>query len=164
MNIARGLAELERRQQNSLGFLLIRCGHLWNERAIGRVNAEAGRPVLRESHTKLLPWLQAPEGIRITDLAQAVGVTKQAVQPLVAELAREGIVDVSVDPDDARARRVTLTPKGVEAMRHGTGVLETLENELGPTLGKGEARELKRLLRGLLRALEPSGNLVANLK
>lgn len=154
MSISRRLAELERRQQNSLGFLLIRCGQRWNERAIARVNAEAGRPVLREAHTKLLPHLQAPGGIRITDLAQAVGVTKQAVQPLIAELAAEAIVDVAVDPDDARARRVTLTPKGVEAMLHGTGVLEALERELRPALGAGETRALKGLLQGLLEALE----------
>ena len=37
--------------------------------------------MLREAHTRLLPYLQDPAGIRITDLAQAVGVTKQAVQP-----------------------------------------------------------------------------------
>lgn len=159
MVLTKRLAELERRQRSSLGFLLIRCGQLWNERAIARVNAEAGRPVLREAHTRLLPWLQAPGGIRITELAEAVGVTKQAVQPLVAELARDGIVDVTVDPDDGRARRVTLTVRGVEAMLHGTGVLEALEAELGPTLGKGEARELKRLLTALLEGLEPSGKL-----
>jgi DNA-binding MarR family transcriptional regulator len=152
--LSKRLAELERRQRNSLGFLLIRCGQRWNEQAITRVNAEAGRPVLREAHTKLLPWLQAPGGIRITDLAQAVGVTKQAVQPLVAELASEGIVDVAVDPHDARARRVTLTLKGVEAMLHGTGVLEALEAELRPGFGTKETRALKSLLQGLLAALE----------
>jgi DNA-binding MarR family transcriptional regulator len=146
--------ELQRRQFNSLGYLLIRCGQRWNERGIAQVNAEAGRPVLREAHTKLLPWLQTPGGIRLTDLAKAVGVTKQAVQPLVAELAAEGIVEVAVDPDDARARRVTLTSRGLDAMLHGTGVLEALERELSPGLGRARTRALKGLLRALLEVLE----------
>ncbi len=148
------LEQLQRRQADSLGFLLIRCGQLWNERGISQVNAEAGAAVLREAHTKLLPHLQAPEGIRITTLAEQVGVTKQAVQPLVAELAAQGLVRVESDPDDARARRVALTALGVDAMVHGTGVLERIEREVAPALGKAELKTLKRTLRRLLAALE----------
>ncbi|MBL8922703.1 MAG: MarR family transcriptional regulator [Myxococcaceae bacterium] len=153
----RHLEQLQRRQAASLGFLLIRCGQLWNERAISTVNAEAGRPVLRDAHTRLLPHLQAPEGVRITGLAKALGVTKQAVQPLVAELAEAGIVEVSADPEDARARRVSLTRHGVQAMLHGTGVLEGIETELKPTLGAAEVRTLKRGLARLLDVLEARG-------
>lgn len=148
------LEQLQKRQADSLGFLLIRCGQLWNERGIGLVNAEAGGPVLREAHTKLLPHLQAPGGIRITTLAAQVGVTKQAVQPLVADLADQGLVRVEPDPEDARARRVTLTALGVDAMLHGTGVLERIEREVAPALGKTELKALKQSLRRLLTALE----------
>lgn len=152
----RQLEQLQRRQAASLGFLLIRCGQLWNERAIARVNAEAGRPVLRDAHTRLLPHLQAPEGVRITELAKTLGVTKQAVQPLVAELAEAGVVRVEADPDDARARRVTLTSHGVQAMLHGTGVLEAIERELTPGLGTAEVKRLKRSLTQLLVVLDRS--------
>ncbi len=150
------LEQLQKRQADSLGFLLIRCGQLWNERGIAQVNLEAGAPVLREAHTKLLPHLQAPEGIRITALAERVGVTKQAVQPLVAELSEQGLVRVEPDPDDARARRVTLTALGVDAMLHGTGVLERLERDVAPALGKAEVKALKQSLRRLLAVLESS--------
>ncbi|MBL8950063.1 MAG: MarR family transcriptional regulator [Myxococcaceae bacterium] len=150
----RRLEGLRRRQANSLGFLLIRCGQLFNERGIAGVNAEAGRPVLREAHTKLLPHLQAPDGVRITELARVLGVTKQAVQPLVAELAEAGVVRVEADPADARARRVSLTAHGVDAMLHGTGVLERIERELQPRLKRGEVEKLKMMLRGLLGVLE----------
>lgn len=150
----RRLEQLQRRQADSLGFLLIRCGQLWNERGINQVNVEAGAPVLREAHTKLLPHLQAPGGIRITTLAERVGVTKQAVQPLVADLAHQGLVRVEPDPDDARARRVTLTALGVDAMLHGTGVLERIERDVAPSLGRAELKALKQSLRRLLAALE----------
>lgn len=121
------------------------------------VNAEAGRVMLRDAHTRLLPHLQAPHGIRITELAKRVGVTKQAVQPLIAELADEGMVALSADPADGRARRVTLTAFGIEAMLQGTGVLEALEAELAPALGRAEVRRLKRSLTALLEVLAYSG-------
>ena len=110
--------------------------------------------MLREAHTRLLPHLQAPEGIRITELAQVVGVTKQAVQPLIAELARSGVVRVEVDPDDARARRVFLTSFGVEAMLHGTGVLESIEGEVTAGFAGRDVKALKGLLSRLLEMLE----------
>ncbi len=147
---------LRREQAQSLGYLLIRCGQVWNERAIARVNAQAGAPVLREGQTRLLPFLQRPGGARITELAQALGVTKQAVQPLVAELVAQRIVQMASDPNDARARRVTLTEAGLAAMHHGTQVLVQLEAELAPALGAVHRRALVAGLTRLLQLLEPT--------
>ena len=100
----RTLNQVRKLQAKSLGYLLIRCSQMWGDRAIAAVNREAGGPVLREAHTRLLPYLQTAEGIRITDLAKAVGVTKQAVQPLVSELAMVGIVRIETDQQDAIIR------------------------------------------------------------
>ena len=147
------LDELQKKQAGSLGFLLVRCGQLWSERALHEVNAEAGAPVARDATARLFPHLLAPEGVRITDLARTLGITKQSVQPLVAELAEQGVVRIEKDPDDARARRVFLTDFGIEAMLHGTGVLLRIEKELAPTLGKRETAELKALLTKLLPLL-----------
>ena len=94
------------------------------------------------------------EGVRITALAQKTGVTKQAVQQLVADLLELGVVKVSADPDDARARRVMLTELGVHAMEHGAGKLLELEAELAKTLGKKQLKELHAALTKLLPVLE----------
>lgn len=150
------LRQVQRMQASSLGYLLIRCSQIWGDRAIAAVNLEAGTPVLREVHTRLLPYLQDPAGIRITDLAQAVGVTKQAVQPLVAELATIGLVRTEADASDARARRVYLTPFGLEALAHGTGILLQIEEELAPRLGLRTREALKGQLAKLLAVLESS--------
>ena len=148
------LAQVQKLQASSLGYLLIRCSQIWGDRAIAAVNAEAGAPVLREAHTRLLPHLQTRDGIRITDLARAVGVSKQATQPLVAELAAQGIVRIEADPQDARAKRVHLTDFGLQALLHGTGILVRIEGEIAPTLGRRGTDALKKHLADLLAILD----------
>lgn len=146
-------AALARLQARSLGYALIRCGQLFNQRAVDRVNAEAGGHLFREAHTRLLPHLQSEEGVRVTELARRLAVTKQAVHQLVAELVETGVARVDPDPRDARARRVRLTRFGLDAMCHGTEVLLELERELTPEFGRAEARALHRLLTRLLAQL-----------
>ena len=43
------LEDLQREQQASVGFLLIRAGQLWNERAITEINQTFGARVMREA-------------------------------------------------------------------------------------------------------------------
>lgn len=149
------LRDIERAQIKSVGYLLIRCGQLWNQRAIDAVNAEAGGegPALREAHTRLFPYLTRPEGVRIIELARALGVTKQAVQPLIAELEAMDIVSVWSDDDDGRARRVHLTVRGAAAFAHGTGILVRIEEQLEGQLDRRLMRRLRNDLARLHDAL-----------
>lgn len=148
------LEDLRRKQHDSVGYLLIRAGQLWNERAISRVNAKAGAPLLRESHTRLLPLLLRPDGARIADLARRLGITKQAVQPLIAELAKLGVVKAIRDAQDRRASRIVLTEDGLKGIAAGNDVLRQLEAELAGEFGRREMNEMRKLLARLLAQLE----------
>jgi DNA-binding MarR family transcriptional regulator len=148
------LEELRRAQHVSVGYLLIRAGQLWNERAIAQVNALAGAPVLRESHTRLLPLLLRPEGARITDLARRLGLTKQTVQPLVAELKKLGVVATKPDSEDGRAVRVVLTSRGLKGIASGNDVLRQIEHQLADDFGPRQMKTLEKLLARLLSQLE----------
>lgn len=152
------LEELRKRQRESVGFLLIRAGQLWNERAISKVNARAGAPVLRESHTRLLPLLLRPGGARLVDLARRLGLTKQSVQPLVRELAELGVVTTQPDERDGRSLRIVLTPRGLDGIARGNDVLRQIELELAVNYGKAEMRSLRGSLRKLLAMLEVEGD------
>ena len=110
--------------------------------------------MLRDAHTRLFPYLTSADGVRITDLAHKLGVSKQAVQPLVAELEAHDFVSVRPDPADARARRVYLTTQGAAAFAHGTGILVAIEQALAPALGERRAERLRTDLGELLRVLE----------
>jgi DNA-binding MarR family transcriptional regulator len=142
----------EARREQSLGHLLLKAARLWNERAIERVRASGARR-LRAAHTQLFPHL-GPDGVRLTELAARLGVSKPAVGKLVAELAAQGMLRVDADPADGRAKRVRLSARGQRAFLHGLGVMQELESELAGRLGDAEVRRLRSGLAGLLGELE----------
>ncbi len=152
MFMERQLERLRRRQNASLGYLLIRAGQRLNDLAIERVNADGPVFPLRAAHTRLFPYLARSAGIGVTDLAAQLGVTKQAIQPLVADLVRAGFLRQRKDPNDRRAKRLFLTEAGVAAMHHGTGVLEEVERLLG--LPERRRTALVASLRALNEALD----------
>ena len=139
-------------QAGSVGYALIMVARLWNETAIARVNLEAGRPMLREAHTRLLPYLSTT-GVRVTALAEQLGISKQAVSKLVSELAAERIVVVRPDPSDGRALQVSLTRFGLTAMLHGTSVLRAVEHSLHGSVSKQEFASMLGLLHKVGAAL-----------
>jgi DNA-binding MarR family transcriptional regulator len=147
------LGELEDKKRRSVAQLLFKCARLVNERAIERVNRESGpSPPLRASHTALFPHLTS-DGVRGADLAKKLGVTKQAISQLVAELEYWGVVEQVEDPNDGRAKLVRFTPKGEQGLLQGLAVLGTIEAELGDKIGKRRMQELHTALLALEKAL-----------
>jgi DNA-binding MarR family transcriptional regulator len=144
-------SEFERRRAASLGHLLLKAARLWNERALARVRA-AGARGLRAAHTQLFPHL-GPEGVRLTELAARLGVSKPAVGKLVAEMEARGAVLVEPDPVDGRAKRVRLSAMGQRAFLHGIGVMAELEAELVAELGADEVARLRAALGRVVSAL-----------
>ena len=133
--------------------LLFKAARLANERALARAASDPDRPPIRAAHTTLFPHLDF-EGIRLTDLATRVGVTKQAVGQLVDDLAALGMVERVSDPDDKRAKRVRFSRRGHAALMQGLGILRDLEETLGAAIGRRRMRELQETLRLLIGALE----------
>ncbi len=61
----------------------------------------------------LLFKLSATDGsLRVTDLAEMLGVDTPTVTRKVQQLERDGMVVRHTDPDDGRASRIRLTPTG----------------------------------------------------
>lgn len=59
----------------------------------------------------------ARAGLRVTELAERISDTSSCITHRVNRLAAAGLVAKHPDPDDARARRVTLTPGGRRLLR-----------------------------------------------
>jgi DNA-binding MarR family transcriptional regulator len=139
--------------------LLFRAARLVNERALARINAAQigaggrGAPQVRLAHTTLFPHITSA-GVRLTEIADRLGVTKQAIGPLVDELESEGVVERIDDPGDRRAKLIRWTKKGERALLHGLGVLAELERELAAAVGKARMAELATTLERLIAALD----------
>jgi DNA-binding MarR family transcriptional regulator len=145
--------DLEADKRANVLQVLLKCARLVDERAIERVNAEAGRRLLRRSVTNLLPHISF-DGTRIGDLARRVGVTKQAVSKVIAELEQEGVVELIPDPNDGRGKLVRFTARGAQAIRHGLGVLAQLERELARVVGEARMRTVHEALLAMVTELE----------
>jgi DNA-binding MarR family transcriptional regulator len=136
--------------------LLFKAARLANERALARAAAGAPAPPVGPAHTALFPHLDF-EGIRLTELAAKVGVSKQAVGQLVDDLAALGMVERVADPSDKRAKRIRFSRRGYAALLHGLGVLRDVEADLGAAIGTRRMRELHATLKLLIAALERPG-------
>jgi DNA-binding MarR family transcriptional regulator len=125
--------------------VLFKVARLLDDEALARVAQKQGAIRLRRAHTSLLPHLDL-EGTRITDLAERLGVTKQAVSQLVDDLEQLGVLARVADPEDARARRVVFTQRGREGLLEGLLVLRALEDELAQAVGTKHMRALREAL------------------
>ncbi len=143
---------LEARKRKSTAQLLFKCARLVNERAIARLRSETGLPV-RVAHTLLFPHVDF-EGVRLTALAEKLGVSKQAVGQLVDELEQMGALERVADPRDGRAKLIRFSTRGREGIFHGLGVLAEIESELERAIGTKRFTELNRALLLLVDHLE----------
>jgi DNA-binding MarR family transcriptional regulator len=144
---------LQAAKRASLSQVLFKCARFLNEQALSRVRARSGAPQLRPSHTALFPHV-ALAGTRLTELAERLGVTKQAVGHLVEDLEGMGVLERIPDPSDGRAKLVRFTARGRRGLLHGLGVLGELEEELATCIGRRRMRLLHALLLRVHDALE----------
>jgi DNA-binding MarR family transcriptional regulator len=84
--------------------------------------------------------------LTIGALAARLGVTQQAASKSVADLERRGYVERTADPDDARARLVSLTARGEAVIRAGRDQRAAVTGELAGRLGPRRVEAARRLL------------------
>lgn len=97
----------------------------------------------------------APNGSRLTSLAEQAQVTKQTAGVLVDHLEKAGYVRRVPDPVDGRARLVQITEKGARGVAvAGRGVAE-VEAEWTRHLGKRRMAELRETLTKLREITDP---------
>lgn len=86
----------------------------------------------------------------INELADHLGVTKQAASQMVEYLEQRHYVLRQADPIDKRSKVVTLTAKGWVCIRQAEVILAGLEQRLTGQLGPAAAAELRKSLRSLV--------------
>jgi DNA-binding MarR family transcriptional regulator len=89
-------------------------------------------------------------GLHASDLAERLGVSRQAVAQAVTALERHHYVTRVPDPVDARARIIELTPRGRQALRVMRSHALDSEQRWQQVLGERRLGELRDTLRLLL--------------
>jgi DNA-binding MarR family transcriptional regulator len=95
------------------------------------------------------------EGIRVTDIAEQAGVTKQTAGALVDELEANGYVTRRPDQADARARLVVLTDRGERLCGTAAAEIAKVETEWREHLGAKAYDELRAALVSLREITDP---------
>ena len=94
----------------------------------------AARDQVTAAHIHITRHL-ALEGSRLTDLAAAAGMSKQAMGDLVDQCAAWGLVTREPDPLDARARRVVFTATGLAWLQAFKDAVAQAEDEFRTAVG-----------------------------
>jgi len=81
----------------------------------------------------------ALQGSRLTELAQAAGMSKQAMGHLVDQCEAWGLVTREADPLDARARRVVFTTTGLAWLQAFRDAVLQTEQEFREAVGQDVA-------------------------
>jgi DNA-binding MarR family transcriptional regulator len=93
-------------------------------------------------------------GTRLSELAHRAGITKQRMMQVVDELQLKGFVRRTPDPEDARAKVVRLTAKGLRHRAEARRALLAVEARARRQLGGRRYDQLASMLEELSSAEE----------
>ncbi len=134
----------DRWRQTHLGRLLGHAMRRFDERVLHLMAHNEGVPLalanlaardqISAAHVHITRHL-ALEGSRLTDLAQAAGMSKQAMGDLVDQCAAWGLVQRQTDAQDARAKRVVFTADGLAWLQAFKEAVAQAEAEFRDAVG-----------------------------
>jgi DNA-binding MarR family transcriptional regulator len=104
----------------------------------------------------------APVPLSVAQIARAMGLTRQAVQRLANDMAREGLLRFAANPNHRRAKLVVMTPRGQAAygaaMKRQVSWAQGLTHGLTAQQIAAATAILKRLRRHLERDESDDGD------
>lgn len=135
-----------------IGALLRLASEATHRALLERLHA-AGFDDLRASHLELFRF-PGPQGMRPTELADRVGLSKQALNHLLNELERLGYLTREAVGADGRQRVICLTDRGLAFAAAVKSAVLAIEGELARILGEGRLTRLKADLTAIPAGLQ----------
>jgi DNA-binding MarR family transcriptional regulator len=127
-----------------IGALLRRPWEAVQRRMLERLH-QSGFDDLDAAHLRVLQY-PGPQGMRPSELAVRLRISKQALNYLLGQLESLGYVERLPDPEDLRSKRIALTPRGVSAGQAMRAAVAEMETEWKARLGAARFSQLRDLL------------------
>ncbi len=140
-------------QRHELGILLFVANRALEQRAFDAVVA-AGMTDITLAQARIAARI-APDGSRVSDLAQQARVTKQSAASLVEQLEEAEYVERVPDPTDARARLVRLTPRLQRLAEVANAEVARVLAEWADHVGEDRLQQVHETLRDLREITDP---------
>lgn len=121
----------------------LRDYYLRAHRLVDRLMAMHGTSLAR---TKLLMLVASDGPVRSTDIASALGQAPRTVTEAIDGLERDGLVRRDPDPDDRRAKRISVTAAGEAAIAASQPIRSRFLLDVFGALEKSELDELVRVI------------------
>jgi DNA-binding MarR family transcriptional regulator len=134
---------------DNAGFLLAKASQRFNELLVAGLAAK-GFPEIRPSYGSVLVPLFTAGDLRLGEIASQARLSKQALTGLVALCEKDGLVTRERDPDDGRAFRISLTPRGRRLQQAAEATLAELDDEIVAELGTRRRDALIEALKGVM--------------
>jgi len=107
----------------------------------------AGRGVQSLNRTQSVMLIHIAEGvIKPSEIARDMGATRQNIHAMAKPLIDAHIIEVVPDPEDGRSKQYAFCEDSLELRDMVLHVLKYLDNKLGERIGKGDLKDLKRVL------------------
>jgi DNA-binding MarR family transcriptional regulator len=120
-------------------------------RALARRFDEALQPLgLTNGQFSLMMSLNRPEPPTIGAVASLLAMDRTTLTAALKPLERRGLIKILKDPEDSRARRLQLTPRGRKVLARAVPVWKSTHAAIEGHLGPGEPDHLRKNLRALL--------------
>ena len=106
---------------------------------------EHGFTDLEPAHLNVLQY-PGPQGLRPSELAARLRISKQALNYLLGQLEGLGYLERQADPDDLRSKRIALTQRGASIVPVIRDAVAEVEAAWTEQLGARRFAELRDLL------------------
>jgi DNA-binding MarR family transcriptional regulator len=117
----------------------------WMDESIQNHIRTAGLPPITRTQSLIMTNVSC--GVtRPAELARRIGISRQAVQQLIADMTKRKLLVLKPDPADARAKVVHYHPRGQEIGRITMMALERIDAVIEERVGRRALLELRRAL------------------
>jgi len=110
---------------------------------------------------RVLHEISIDPGLSNAQLARRVNVTAQSMNGVVVALEREGYIERTVDPENARVLRCYALPAGVALMRKAVFSASAAFDSVLSVLSSRDRAQLRRLLKLLIEKIHVDADMSA---